>query len=320
MMRIDGYILLLAAVGLVLLAALIALLCYKTFVSRTLQTLEHMLEDGINNQFHPERYDETRLSRLESSLYRFFSTSSLSQKQLSADRARIKELIGDISHQTKTPLANILLYAQLLLEQDLPADAMAMAEQIAAQSEKLQFLIAALVKTSRLESGMVQVSPSIGDISPMLAQLEAEYLPRARQKSLSLTVQTDPHTAWFDAKWTTEALGNLVDNAIKYTPLGGQIAVTVREYEMFCRIDVADTGIGIPEDEQSKIFGRFYRCHQVQQEEGVGIGLYLTRQIVSAQGGYVKVTSQPGKGSVFSVYLCTEGRNCKTGYKNSKNN
>lgn len=301
-MKVDGY-LFLAAAELILLAVLIGMLCYRIAISRALQALERMLEAGINNRFQPQRYDESRLSRLESTLYRFLTASALSQKQLSADRARIEELIGDISHQTKTPLANILLYAQLLMEQELSPDAMSLAQEIAAQSEKLQFLISSLVKISRLENGMVQVSPAVGDLSLTLAQLETEYLPRVQQKNLSLTVEKQPHTALFDPKWTAEALGNLLDNAIKYTPGGGRISISVQEYEMFCRVNVADTGIGIPEEEQANIFGRFYRGRQVRQEQGVGIGLYLAREIISAQGGYIKVASIPGKGAAFSVYL-----------------
>ena len=110
-------------------------------------------------------------------------------------------------------------------------------------------------------------------------------------------------TAVFDPKWTEEALCNLLDNAVKYTPAGGAVTVEVKNYELFSAIRVSDTGPGIPEGEQAKIFGRFYRAPGAYQTEGVGIGLYLTRQIAEKQGGYVKVESAPGKGSVFSLFL-----------------
>ena len=108
--------------------------------------------------------------------------------------------------------------------------------------------------------------------------------------------------AVFDGKWTAEALANIVDNAIKYTE-HGTIRISAVSYEMFARIDIADTGLGIPESEQAKIFARFYRSKAVQEQEGVGIGLYLARQILSGEGGYIKVDSVPGKGSTFSVFL-----------------
>ena len=98
-------------------------------------------------------------------------------------------------------------------------------------------------------------------------------------------------------------MGNILDNAIKYTPPGGQVSVSCQKYELFCRIDVSDTGPGIPEEEQANIFQRFYRGRQVRQADGVGIGLYLSRQIIAGEGGYVKVQSTPGRGSTFSVFL-----------------
>ena len=108
--------------------------------------------------------------------------------------------------------------------------------------------------------------------------------------------------AVFDFKWTAEALANIVDNAIKYTE-HGTITISTVNYEMFTRIDISDTGSGIPENEQAKIFSRFYRSNAVQEQEGVGIGLYLARQIISGESGYIKVASVPGKGSTFSIFL-----------------
>ena len=109
-------------------------------------------------------------------------------------------------------------------------------------------------------------------------------------------------SAKFDSKWTKEALENIVDNAIKYTQ-NGAITISVTAYEMFVRIDVADSGMGIEEEEQAKIFARFYRSQAVREQEGVGIGLYLAREIITNEGGYIKVTSERGKGSLFSVFL-----------------
>ena len=119
---------------------------------------------------------------------------------------------------------------------------------------------------------------------------------------MTLTVLPTAAAADFDGKWTAEALGNLVDNAIKYTE-SGSICVGVQLYELFARVDVTDTGIGIAEAEQPKIFSRFYRSQAVCEEEGVGIGLYLARKIISDQGGYIKLRSEVGIGSTFSVFL-----------------
>ena len=114
-------------------------------------------------------------------------------------------------------------------------------------------------------------------------------------------------SACFDLKWTIEAISNIVDNAVKYTSEQGKIVVSVKEYEMFVRIDIEDNGIGISEEETAKIFLRFYRSQRVSDEKGVGIGLYLTREIISRQGGYIKVSSELEKGSCFSVFLPKQG-------------
>lgn len=109
--------------------------------------------------------------------------------------------------------------------------------------------------------------------------------------------------AVYDLKWTMEAVGNIIDNAFKYTPAGGNVTVSVQQYSFFVRIDISDTGIGIAEEEIPKVFTRFYRSFDVADMPGVGIGLYLARYIVEAQKGYIKVFSEKGRGSTFSVFL-----------------
>ena len=140
----------------------------------------------------------------------------------------------------------------------------------------------------------------------MLAETVGQYVPEAQKKQITLHLEPGDAAAVFDSKWTAEAVGNLLDNAIKYTPRGGAVSVSISEYDMFCRIDVSDNGCGIPEEEQAKVFQRFYRSPSVADAEGVGIGLYLAGQIITGQGGYIKLTSKPGEGSTFSVFLPRE--------------
>ena len=120
---------------------------------------------------------------------------------------------------------------------------------------------------------------------------------------IALTLAAAEGNGVFDPKWTAEAVCNLLDNAVKYTPAGGAVTVQACCYELFCRIDVTDTGPGIPEEEQAEVFQRFYRSPANHQAQGVGIGLYLARQIAEGQGGYIKVFSKPGRGAKFSLYL-----------------
>ena len=271
---------------------------------RMLDTLDRMLDDAVRGEFRESLYDESRLSALETRMAHYLSSSAVSARNLAAEKDAIKTLIGDISHQTKTPIANLLLYAQLLEEQDLPPESRAYVSALERQAEKLRFLIDALVKTSRLETGVLAMTPKRHGIQQLLDAAAAQAAPKAEAKDVSLTAERAGElSARFDPKWTTEALYNLVDNAVKYTPAGGSVTLRAKGYELFCRIDVTDTGPGIPEAEQAKIFQRFYRSPSVSGEEGVGIGLYLARQIAAGQGGYLKVASRPGEGSTFSLFL-----------------
>ena len=274
---------------------------------RLLRRLEAMLDAAVQGTFLESGYDESLLSAVEARLAQYLSASAVSDRNLREEKEKIKTLIADISHQTKTPIANVLLYAQLLSEQDLPAESRACVEALEGQARKLQALIEALVKTSRLETGILALHPEPGSLGPMLEEAAAQMAPRAAEKGIALHLEPAAEMkAVFDPKWTGEAVCNLLDNAVKYTPSGGAVTVRARAYEMFCRIDVSDTGPGIPEEEQAKIFRRFYRASGAYQAEGVGIGLYLVRQIAQGQGGYVKVASRPGEGSTFSLFLPRE--------------
>lgn len=288
------------------LGALAGGLWFRRREKRTLETLDKMLDEAIRGTFSQADYDESLLSAVETRLAEYLDASAVSTRNLQEEKDKIKTLIGDISHQTKTPVANILLYAQLLGEQDLPPVARAQAAALEGQAEKLKTLIEALVKTSRLETGILEFHPVKGPLKPMLEEGVLQLRPKAMEKGISLTLEPTQEEARFDPKWTAEALGNLLDNSVKYTPAGGEIAVKVTAYEIFCRIDVTDTGIGLAEEEQAKVFQRFYRGAEARAVEGVGIGLYLVRQITAGQGGYVKVVSSPGEGSTFSIFLPRE--------------
>lgn len=293
--------------GAVLLAALGAVFYSRWRTARLLARLDEMLAAAMDGSFTEQRFDESRLSALESRLAQYLAASSVSAQNLQAQKDQISALVSDISHQTRTPVANLQLYAQLLAEQPLGPEGRACAETIEMQAQKLQSLIEALVKTSRLESGVLALHPAPGELAPMAERAAAQYAPKAAAKGLSLTVGPAAGSAVFDPKWTEEALCNLLDNAVKYTPAGGAVTVSVQVYELFAAVRVRDTGPGIPEEEQAKIFGRFYRSPAAYQTEGVGIGLYLARQIAAGQGGYLKVESVPGAGSTFSLYLPREG-------------
>jgi len=285
------------------LSAASVIILYRLRTRKTLATINRMLDTAIDGGFSENIFDESVLSALEAKMARFLSVCSASSKTLNEEKDKIKSLISDISHQTKTPIANILLYAQLLSEHELPQDCAVCVKALEAQAEKLNFLISALVKTSRLETGIITVSPKLEPVQGLLDKVRRQISPEADAKGISITVEATSINACFDLKWTTEAVYNILDNAVKYTEGGGSISINAAAYELFCRIDIIDTGIGIAEDEHSKIFTRFYRSAAVSNQEGVGIGLYLAREIMAAESGYIKVSSHLACGSTFSVFL-----------------
>ncbi len=284
-------------------AALIAYAIYcRLHLKKQINKIDAMLDEAINGTFIEKEYNETQLSYLESKLWKYLSSSEISARKTAEEKAKIKTLIADISHQTKTPIANICLYSELLSESELSEEQKDYTERISAQSDKLSFLISSLVKLSRLETGIISLSPKENLIAPMLKSIISQAQPEVAEKGLQLDLICGSEKAVFDEKWTNEAIWNIVDNAIKYTERG-KISITVKNYEMFVCVEISDTGCGISEEEQAQIFTRFYRSEKTSSEEGVGIGLYLARQIISAQNGYIKISSEPGKGSVFSVFL-----------------
>lgn len=298
----------LGVLGLMALAALLLLLGLWLWLDarRTVRRLDRMLSTAIDGGFGEESFDESAPSALESRMARFLNGSARSLRGLQRQRESIQRLLSDISHQTKTPLANLRLYSSLLMEEELTPRQREQAQVIFQQSEKLSFLIETLVKLSRLETDVLAVTPKSQPLSPLLERAASQAKAAAEQKGIALQLHLQQQAemrALYDLRWTAEALGNLLDNAVKYTPPDGCIQVSATQYELFCRIDVRDNGIGVAEEEQAQIFGRFYRGRQVREQEGLGIGLYLAREIAQKQGGYLKLSSRPGQGSTFSLYL-----------------
>lgn len=296
---------------------------------RAMIRISEMLREAQNGSFRAERYDESMLSSVENRMSDFLAGRLVSQRQIEKERDKIKELIGDISHQTKTPMANILLYGQLLGESELTPEERSTLQSLLSQTEKLNFLIDALVQLSRLETGIITLSPKANSLAELVEAVVAQVLPKAQEKGVRIKVgqelvesdatsepeiselkrselKTAEPVAVFDMKWTREALYNVADNAVKYTEPGGAVTLSVRCFELFARIDVEDTGCGIGEEELNRVFDRFYRGKDVRQVDGVGIGLFLSREIMSQQGGYIKVKSARDVGSVFSLYLPME--------------
>ena len=273
------------------------------FADTLCRTIDDMLDGAAPP---PQIYEEESLFyKINHQLARLYEVLRENRESIAKERADLQELISDISHQVKTPISNLKMVNATLLEQPMPEEKQREFLQASSgQLEKLDFLMQAMIKTSRLETGVISLERKVQPIYDTLAAALGGILLNAERKNIHVSVDcpTDIVLA-HDRKWTSEALFNILDNAVKYTTADGNIQVSVQSWEFYVKIDITDSGKGIAESRQGIIFKRFYREEEVHDIEGIGIGLYLAREIVTMQGGYIKVTSTVGCGSTFSVFL-----------------
>ena len=305
------------AVWYVLLFSIFVMFCITCFIVLIRHQLEMFsdafcsrMDDMLSGNMQPQQSveEESLFYKIDYRLGRLYEIMQENKNSIAKERTDLQELISDISHQVKTPISNLKMINSTLLENEVPMEKQK--EFLAAQAsqlDKLDFLMQAMIKTSRLEAGVISLEKKSQPIYDTLAAALGGILLNAEKKRIDVQVDCpEGLTASHDRKWTGEALFNILDNAVKYTPEGGQIRVSVESWEMYAKIDIADTGIGISEQHHGMIFKRFYREDVVHDVEGIGIGLYLAREIVTLQGGYIRVTSEVGKGSTFSVFLLRE--------------
>ena len=273
------------------------------FTSNLCRTLDNMI-DG-NEELQKSNDSETLFARINHRLIRLYEIMQENRHKVDMERQELQMLISDISHQVKTPVSNLQMVTDTLLTKPVSEEErMDFLQGIRSQTDKLDFLFQALVKTSRLETGAIRLEKKDSSLFHTLAQAMSSIVYAAEKKEIAVSVDCPENLIIsHDSKWTSEALFNLLDNAVKYTPPGGKISVSVVLWEMYVEVKVTDTGKGISESNQASIFRRFYREEEVHEQQGVGIGLYLAREIVTRQGGYIKVVSEPGHGSEFSIML-----------------
>ena len=273
------------------------------FTNDLCQTMDSMISGGEEPARAEDR--ETIFARISYRLSRLYGILQENRRKVDEERRELQTLVSDISHQVKTPVANLKMVTDTLLARPVTEqERRDFLQGIRSQTDKLEFLVQSMGKASRLETGAITLEKKDGALLDTLAQAMSGIVYSAEQKGISVEVQCpDDLRVSHDSKWTAEALFNLLDNAVKYTPAGGRICVSVEQWEMYVKLDVADTGKGIPENRQAAIFRRFYREEEVHDQPGVGIGLYLAREIITRQGGYIKVSSEVGLGSTFSVFL-----------------
>ena len=294
--------------GVLILFALLLLLdfLHNRYNDDLLEQITLLIEALVEQQERQifSEAEDTLTARLQHQLLKLRNILTAQNQMLAQEKEQIKTLISDISHQIKTPIAAANTFAELLSDGELSAEERTeYITTLQMSLGKLTFLTNSLIKMSRLESGIISLKPEKNSLNEIVLQAVKTVYAKANEKGILITFECDQaFEAVLDFNWTAEAISNVIDNAVKYTPQGGFVRLQITEYPSFLRLDISDSGVGIPEEEQAKIFGRFYRGKQSVGTDGVGIGLYLTREIINKQNGYMKVSSDEN-GSTFSMFL-----------------
>lgn len=301
----KSIILILCILLAVCLAALIVTAAYFLYQWKHLDIiLENYLKKDFRDTDNQDIY-ETRESKVLSQLYQILDTADFKQKRAIGEKNQVMELISDLSHQLKTPLANIVMDMELLQDDTLDRKTQKeFLEHAKSQADKMQWLMKNLLKASRLENGIINFDASNTGIKETIAKAVGAVYAQAAEKQIQISVEefTD-FPLYHNIKWTAEALTNILENAIKYSPEKSCIQISISVMDMYSCIIISDEGIGISENEYNHIFQRFYRGKNTENQDGNGLGLYLAQLILQCEKGYITVSSKPGHGSKFSVFL-----------------
>lgn len=232
------------------------------------------------------------------------------EAELRREEQETKSLITDISHQLKTPVASLKMSYEIEDSTELSAEETEEFRRKEREDvERLEHLLQAFTQMSKLETGMIRLKPEKAGVKATLARAVAGAYAKAVDKNISIETEEFTDVAVVhDPGWTAEAIGNVLDNGVKYAPAGTCITIRVSELVSYVMIEVEDEGPGIPAEEQPRIFQRFYRgkAEVVREAEGSGVGLYLTRRILEEQGGTVCVKNGRTGGSKFVITLPKE--------------
>ena len=260
-----------------------------------------------NDSVDLNKYNENLLCRINMISEKAERNMRINMRKIENEKENVKSLVTDISHQLKTPLSNVELYNMLLSEEGISdEERLEFLETEGIAIEKLKMLVDSLINISRLEADMISIDKKEENLKECIESAISSVKADAAKKNIIIKneIKEDCILA-IDRKWTTEAIFNLLDNAVKYTAPNGKIRLSLDNGINYFALNIEDNGIGIDTDEYNDIFKRFYRSRNniVQNEKGSGVGLYLVRKIMNLQDGNVMVSSEKGKGSTFTLYF-----------------
>lgn len=249
---------------------------------------------------------DIRIFDLEDKLAEIGEENQILRERMAKEEAKTKTLVTDISHQLKTPLASLKMCYEIADSGSFTEEEQqTFLRQGIHEVNKLENLTKALLQISRLETNMIRVEGKMESLKKTIRGAVNSVYMKAFEKNITISVnEFEDEKIFQDPKWTQEALVNVLDNAVKYSRPGTEVELRVSSMISCSLIEIEDQGIGIPKEEMHQVFQRFYRGDnaEVQDTEGSGVGLYLTRKILEEQGGSIRI--RKGKrGSIFQITL-----------------
>lgn len=275
-----------------ILVILIGILLYKYIILRSeMRELSDYIDKALDGNLEITEFDEKELSKIKSKLIKFLYASQVKEAKINTEKSKTKDLIADISHQTKTPITNLSLYISLL--EDDPKDEYI--EIIKYELNKLEFLIQNLVKSSRLESDIISLQKHQANLKDIVEDVLREFKVILDEKCISINLKDQDLILDLDERWLKEAIHNLVDNAIKYSPNGSTINISVYKSYLNYNLDIENECKDLSEETLPKIFERFYRGKNSVSKDGLGLGLFIGREIIEKHGGNIRASLKENK-------------------------
>ena len=270
-----------------ILVIVIGILLYKYIVLRgEMSELSDYIDKALDGNLEITEFDEKELSKIKSKLIKFLYASQVKEAKINTEKSKTKDLIADISHQTKTPITNLSLYISLL--EDDPKDEYL--EIIKYELNKLEFLIQNLVKSSRLESDIISLQKHQSNLKDIVEDVLKEFKVTLDEKNISINLKDEDLIFNLDERWLKEAIHTLVDNAIKYSPNGSTINISVYKSYLNYNLDIENECKDLSEETLPKIFERFYRGKNSVSKDGLGLGLFIAREIIEKHGGNIRAS------------------------------
>ncbi len=281
---------------------------YTTELKKISEALEMILQKK-KISYQPD-YTDLFEDRILFQIHRMNEINLGYQTELEKEQESMKRLLAEIAHQLRTPLANMETYFDLLEDKEITKEELhSYLQAVKASEEKIKFLVENFILAARMEKHIIQIHKTCKNLKETVAKAIFQVYKKAQNKDILIElreeikqgeIETQP--VYHDQHWLCEAICNLLDNSIKYSPESSCILVILRSNEMFSEICIEDNGIGIDEGEENKIFQIYYRGNRTSSQNGYGMGLFITREIIKQHEGFLKA-KRKSKGLGVSIFL-----------------